>query len=164
MVDCLIRCTTWSTKWLIDSHFGSSFQCCALAFCGRLARHVLPSWINDGLNDFKLMPVAPMAGRLLRAVARTLAGGVCSSHSAAVPLLPPSTPRTPSPLPLVAMPLLCSCRTTWSSSRASTLLWRALLSLPGWRFRRGLREDFACRHGVFHRCAGDGRACLFSNL
>ena len=51
------------------------------------------------------MPVAIMAGLLLHAVAGMPAGGFCSSHFAAVPLLPPSTRRTP-----LTPRSLCCCR------------------------------------------------------
>ena len=68
------------------------------------------------------MPVAIMAGLLLHAVAGMLAGGFCSSHFAAVPLLPPSTRRTP-----WTPRSLCCCR----------LARVALLCLQGCGHRRG---------------------------
>ena len=49
--------------------------------------------------------VVIMAGLLLHAMAGTPAGGFCFSHFAAVPLLPPSTPRAPS----LSLSLCCGC-------------------------------------------------------
>ena len=103
----------------IGSRFLAQVSCALLVLVvvTRL-RHALSRWINDELKDFKPMPVALMAGLLLHAMARMPAGGSCSSHFAAVPLLPPSTPGTLLSPPLVALPLPCLCRTSWSSSRA----------------------------------------------
>ena len=45
-----------------------------------------PMWIDNGLKDFKLTPVATMAGLLLHAMAGKPAGGICISHFAAASL------------------------------------------------------------------------------
>ena len=106
-------------------------------------------WIDDELKVFNLMLMAIMAGLLLHAVAGTPASCSCFSHLAAVPLLPPSTPRNPSLPSLVALPLSRSC-TSLSASRVSTLLRRVLLHVPGGYFVETVAKNLLATVGVFY--------------
>ena len=89
-----------------------------------------PMWIDNGLKDFKLTPVATMAGLLLHAMAGKPAGGICISHFAAASLLPPSTQRIPSWPSLVALLSSLSCGSSWSSLESVYQKRRVMLSCP----------------------------------
>ena len=112
-----------------------------------------PKWIDDEPKVSKPTLVATMAGLLLHAVAGMPASGSCNSHSAAVPLLSPSTPRTPLTPSLFALSLSCSLCTSLVFSEDGQFV-ETLVAATFWvaALSRSLRRTCSLSWGSSSRC------------
>ena len=112
-----------------------------------------PKWIDDEPKVSKPTLVATMAGLLLHAVAGMPASGSCTSHSATVPLLSPSTPRTPLTPSLFALSLSCCLCTSLVFSEDGQFV-ETLVAATFWvaALSRSLRRTCSLSWGSSSRC------------